>query len=57
MTVSYIALASVTSDSFSKTASDIIKETIKFNMTGHHKILKLIHKNGKNKDRNRYVSV
>lgn len=51
MTVSNIGLASVVSDPFSKTASNIMEEVMKANVIDDDKILKLIHKNCKNKDK------
>lgn len=51
MTVSNIGLASVVSDPFGKTASNIMKEVMKPNVIDDDKILKLIHKNCRNKDK------
>lgn len=51
MTVSNIGLASVVSDPFGKTASNIMKEVMKSNVIDDDKILKLVHKNCKNKDK------
>ena len=51
MTVSNIGLASVISDPFGKTASNIMKEVMKSNVIDDDKILKLVHKNCKNKDK------
>ena len=51
MTVSNVGLASVVSDPFGKTASNIMKEIMKSNVIDDDKILKLIHKNCKNKDK------
>ena len=46
-----IGLASVVSDPFGKTASNIMKEVMKSNVIDDDKILKLVHKNCKNKDK------
>lgn len=51
MTVSNVGLASVVSDPFGKTASNIMKEVMKSNVIDDDKILKLVHKNCKNKDK------
>lgn len=51
MTISNIALSSVICDPFSKTASNIMKEAMSSNVIDDDKILKLIHKNCKNKDK------
>lgn len=51
MTVSNIGLASVISDPFGKTASNIMKEVMRSNVIDDDKILKLIHRNCKNKDK------
>ena len=51
MTVSNIGLASVVSDPFGKTASNIMKEVMKSNVIDDDKILKLVHKSCKNKDK------
>ena len=51
LTVSNIGLASVLSDPFGKTASNIMKEVMKSNVIDDDKILKLVHKNCKNKDK------
>ena len=51
MTVSNIGLASVISDPFGKTASNIMKEVMKSNVIDDDKILKLVHRNCKNKDK------
>lgn len=51
MTVSNVGLASVVSDPFGKTASNIMKEVMKSNVIDDDKILMLVHKNCKNKDK------
>ena len=51
MTVPNIGLASVVFDPFGKTASNIMKEVMKSNVIDDDKILKLVHKNCKNKDK------
>lgn len=51
MTVSNIALASVISDPFGKTASNIMKEVMNSNVVDDDKILKLVHGNCKNKNK------
>ena len=51
MTVSNIGLDSVISDPFGKTASNIMKEVMRSNVIDNDKILKLIHRNCKNKDK------
>ena len=45
MTVSNVGLASVISDPFGKTASNIMKEVMTFNVIDDDHILKLVHKN------------
>src|SRR5699024_9063725 len=45
------ALASVVSDHFGKTASNIMKEVMKSNVIDDNKNIKLVHKNCKNKDK------
>jgi len=51
MTVSNIGLASVVSDPFGKTASDIMKEILESSTIDDNQILKLVHSNCKNKDK------
>ena len=51
MTVSNIGLASVVSDPFGKTASNIMKEVMKSNTIDDEKIVKLIHRSCKHKDK------
>lgn len=51
LTVSNISLASVVSDPFGKTATNIMKELMRSEVIEDDKILKLIHKNCKDKDK------
>lgn len=51
MTVSNIGLASVLSDPFGKTSSSIMNELLSSQTIDDEKILKMIHKNCKNKDK------
>lgn len=51
MTVSNIGLASVVSDPFGKTATNIMKEVLDSDIINDEKILKLIHGGCKNKDK------
>lgn len=51
MTVSNIGLASVVSDPFCKTATNIMKEVMKSKTIDDNEIRKLIHRNCKNKDK------
>ena len=51
LTVSNISLASVVSDPFGKTATNIMKELMQSEVIEDDKILKLIHKNCKDKDK------
>ena len=51
LTVSNISLASAVSDPFGKTATNIMKELMQSEVIEDDKILKLIHKNCKDKDK------
>lgn len=51
LTISNIGLASVLSDPFGKTASNIMKEVLSSNVIDDEKILKLVHGKCKNKDK------